>query len=88
MSDLPTIIAEFPKNKREIVRVSIENYKGQTVISVRVFYHAGDDAELRPGRSGLSMSIQHVVKLAAALKDAETKAHELRLISPEVGGDG
>ena len=78
----PITIAEFAKNKRESVRVAIDEYKGQMLISVRVFFRAGDDDDWRPGRSGISMAIAHLPNLAAALAAAETKARSLRLIAP------
>jgi hypothetical protein len=77
----PIIVAEFQKNSRECVRVMIDEFKGQTLISVRVFYR-GDGQEWRPGRAGIGMAVQHVGKLADALAQAKAKAIELRLIAP------
>lgn len=79
----PVVIAEFPKNSRESVRVALDEFKGQTLISIRVFYKDSAD-EWRPGRSGLSMAVHHLPHLAEALAAAEAKARELRLVA----GDG
>jgi hypothetical protein len=79
-SDQATTIAEFPKNARETVRVSLEDYRGTPCISVRVFYR--DDAgDLRPGRSGISMAARHLDRLTDALIAARDRAQELGLLA-------
>lgn len=81
---LPINVAEFRKNARELVRVTIEDYKNTACISVRVFFEAAP-GEMRPGRSGLSMSVKHLPQLAAAINAALDQARAAGLLPLEVG---
>ena len=63
------IIAEWRKNTREILRVRFDNYKGNAVICIRVWY-ADKDGILKPGRGGLTVSVRHLPALASALAKA------------------
>jgi hypothetical protein len=71
----PIVIAEWPKNQREQVRVELDTYHGTTVISVRTWFWSGDD--LRPSKAGIALSARHLAKLARALTAAVDKAHAL-----------
>ena len=64
-----TIIAEWQKNSREILRVRLDQYRGQPVICCRAWY-ADKNGILRPGRGGLTISVRHLPQLAMALGDA------------------
>jgi len=81
---LPLLIAEWRKNSRESVRVAIEEFKGTPCISVRVFFEAAP-GDIRPGRSGLSMSAKHLPQLAAALGAALAKARAMGIVDAEGG---
>ena len=73
------IIAEWPKNSRETLRVRIDNFKGQAVIDCRAWYQSGD-GNWRPGRGGLTVSIRHIPELATALAKALKTAKAAGLI--------
>lgn len=73
----PIIIAEFERNAREVVRVALDCYRGAHTIDVRVWYFSGRD--LKPGKTGLTLSVRHVDGLADALAKAAGRARELRL---------
>lgn len=60
------IVAEWRKNSREILRVRFDSYKGQVVICCRAWY-ADSDCILKPGRTGLTVSVRHLPALASAL---------------------
>ena len=81
---LPCIVASWPRNIRETVCVKLDQYRGRNTIDVRTWY-PGDDGELKPGK-GLTLSVSHLPKLAAALADALAKAKALGLIQ-EGGGE-
>jgi hypothetical protein len=73
------IIAEWPKNAREIVRVDLHEFNRVHVIGARVWYR--DDAdEIRPGKSGLTLSVKHLPALADAIGKALARAIELGLV--------
>jgi hypothetical protein len=82
----PVIISKFWKNRRrnESVRVSLSEYKGHSIIDVRVFA-TGTDGIDRPTPKGVAMGIGRLSELAKALVKAETKARELGLIIEEDG---
>lgn len=82
----PIIVAEFRKNAREVVRVSLDNFKGTQCVSVRLFFEAAS-GEMRPGRSGISMAIRHLPNLAGALADVLAKAQASGLIAAAKGDD-
>jgi hypothetical protein len=74
-----TVIREWPKNVRENLRVTIDQFQGRPVIDVRCWYWT-KAGELRPGRAGLTVSTRHLPALAAALAEAVKAAEEQGLI--------
>jgi Transcriptional Coactivator p15 (PC4) len=68
------IIAEWPKNGRETLRIRLDSYQGQAVICARAWY-AGSDGTMKPGRGGLTISIRHLPALASALAKAVETAN-------------
>lgn len=75
---LPIIVAEIPKNTREIFRLTIDKFKGVTIVDMRVFVIDGD--QKRPTRKGVATSIKNLRALAHALNRAVEQAEELGLI--------
>jgi hypothetical protein len=81
----PILVAEWPLNNRgEQVRVSIENYKGSWLISLRKWFKI-DDGQMRPGK-GLAMSAKNLPQLAAAIEQALATARERGLVPAD--GEG
>jgi hypothetical protein len=80
----PIPITEWPLNNRgEVVRVSIDNFKGTWLISIRKWFKA-DDGQMRPGK-GLAMGAKNLPRLADAIDQALSTARERGLIP---AGDG
>jgi hypothetical protein len=77
----PLLIAEWPIKRGEIARVSIENYKGTWLISLRKWFEA-DDSQLRPGK-GISLSVKHLPRVSAAMEEALAEARNRGLISAD-----
>jgi hypothetical protein len=65
----PMILGEWPRNSRETIRVLLSEYNGHHVVDVRVWY-PGDDGNLKPGRSGITLGIRHVPRLTEAIAKA------------------
>ena len=80
MTSLPVTVAEWRRNSRETIRVQLDEYQGCATIDVRSWY-AADDGELRPGRSGITLSVRHLPKLADAVGQALAAAREHRLLN-------
>jgi hypothetical protein len=56
----------IPKNAREEIRVSVDEFKGHRLCNLRVWYLDGD--ELRPGKQGLALRLELVPQLIDALR--------------------
>ena len=78
------IIAEWPKNSRETLRVRIDCFKNQAVICCRAWYPASDGS-MKPGRGGLPVSIRHLPALANALAKAVETANADGLLTAQGG---
>jgi hypothetical protein len=74
----PIIIAEWDRNSREIIRVALDLYNGRHTINARVWYRDGDD--VKPSKSGLTLSVTHLPALAEAIGRALASARDLGLI--------
>ena len=60
------LVARFEKNKREEVRISVDNFHGKQLINMRVYYK-GDAGEWLPGKQGLAISVDRYRDLAEAV---------------------
>ena len=78
-ADLPHIAAEWPRNNRETVRVQLSIYGERPVIDCRVWF-PDQRGELKPGRSGLTLSVKHLPPLAEGLAKALTEAKSRGLV--------
>jgi transcriptional coactivator p15 (PC4) len=78
-SNDPVVIAEWRLNRGERLRVSIEEFKGSRLISIRKWFTT-NGGELRPTSRGISMAVRHLPQLTAAVEDALTFASERGLV--------
>ena len=74
-----TVVASWPRNGRETIQVALDRYQGRDVIDVRVWW-TDTNGELKPGRSGLTVSVRHLPNLAAALTEALAVAEQRGLL--------
>jgi hypothetical protein len=75
-------IACLPKNQSEEVRVSLEEYKGLSLVQMRVYVtKAGNGALRGPTRKGLSIRVAMLADLISALQAALRRARELGRVS-------
>lgn len=77
----PLVVGEWDRNKREVVRVALDQYNGRHTINLRIWYRDGDT--LKPGKAGLTLSLKHLPDLAEALGAALEAATTLGLLSDE-----
>lgn len=87
MSASLTIVAEWPKNERESVRVALDEFNGHPVVSARLWFK-GDDGNMRPGKSGLAIGVRHLPALARALNQALLIATEQGLVTEGAQHEG
>ncbi len=78
-----TVIAEFEKNQREKLRVSLTTYNGVDLLDVRAFYESR--GEMKPGK-GIAIRRELIVQLRKALQAAEKAVKDGGKVS-ETSGD-
>jgi hypothetical protein len=66
MTETSQLVAQFEKNSKEEVRLSVDDFHGRKIINMRVFYKA-DGNEWRPGKQGLALSVDRYRELADAI---------------------
>src|SRR4051812_14879703 len=69
----PVIIREWPKNVRQNLRVSLDEFQSRRVVDIRTWWWT-EAGELRPGKSGLTVSTRHVRQLADGLAEAARRS--------------
>jgi hypothetical protein len=79
-ANLPIVIAQWRRGANNTVMIRLDQFKGSTVVCIRAWW-TSPNAELRPGRSGITMSVQHLSALARALTKAEAVARRLGLLA-------
>lgn len=77
----PIVVAEWQRNSRERIRIALDQFNGRETIDVRTWWQDGD-GNWRPGRSGITLAVQHLPALADGLADALCRARTLGLIEP------
>ncbi|WP_407491882.1 transcriptional coactivator p15/PC4 family protein [Pseudooceanicola sp. MF1-13] len=68
----PVIIT---KNSREEIRVSVNEYQGHQLVSLRVWFEA-DDGDMRPSKKGLAFRVELLPQVSAALKSIEAQQED------------
>jgi hypothetical protein len=69
---LPLTVAEWPRNARETIRVRLDRFNGRHTVDVRCWW-TDKNGELKPGRSGITISVRHLPQIAQAFADALRK---------------
>jgi len=77
----PIVIATLEKNRRERVRVALDEFEGVKLIDLRVTVEMTTTSGLySPTKKGLSLRVEQLPALVVALVAAEAKARELGMI--------
>jgi len=74
-------IATIPKNAREEIRIGLSEFMGHDLLDIRVY--ADDGAKHVPSKKGLSVRVERLRDLQAALSEAEAVAVKNGLL-PEI----
>ncbi len=83
-AQFPIVIAEWPRNSRELIRVSLDRYQDRETIDIRSFWK-DEGGNWCPSRSGLTLSVSHLPKLSEALADALERAQAMGLVTASSG---
>ncbi|KAJ4346612.1 uncharacterized protein N0V89_010543 [Didymosphaeria variabile] len=70
-------------------RVTVSDFKGQTLVSIREYYKDKDSGEMKPGKKGISLPIdQYNAFLAAApLLESVLTEKEEKVVRPNYDGE-
>ena len=75
------LIATFPKNKFEEIRVQIKEFKGYDLVDIRVFAGSKEGEEKVPTGKGISINVSHFMDLKKAILEAEQVLRKHQLLS-------
>ena len=75
----PIVVGEFEKNSKDTIRVTLHQFNGTDLLSVRVFYK-DKEGNLKPGKDGVSIKVEQFPLLARLLADAGGTLKELGLL--------
>lgn len=70
------VIASFPKNSFEEVRISLTEFKGKELIDLRVYYQPDGEEEMRPTKKGITISLEKFPELKKGLLTLEKVLQE------------
>lgn len=72
----PHPCAVIPKNSREEVRVSLDEFGGHQLVDVRVYadFNTGPVETRGPTKKGVALAVERLPDLIAALEAARTEA--------------
>lgn len=73
----PITVAEWQRNGRERIRISLEQYCGRDFVSLRTWW-TGEDGKEHAGRDGITLDIRHVPKLAQGVQTGGKAREESR----------
>ena len=74
------LVASFPKNKFEEVRVSVKEFKGYDLLDIRVYASTKDGEDKVPTGKGISVNVSHFMELKKAFLEAEKVLREKDLL--------
>jgi Transcriptional Coactivator p15 (PC4) len=66
---MDNVVATFPKNSREQVRVILTEFHGREIINIRVFW-SSDGINWNPSTKGLAIGVEKLPILLASLHQA------------------
>lgn len=72
MNDNHIKIGEFKKNNSEIVRVSVQEYKGAIFLDCRVYFQH-DNGKILPTRKGIALTKDSIDPLINLLSEGKEK---------------
>lgn len=75
------LVASFPKNKFEEVRVQINEFKGYDLVDLRVYTTLKEGEEKIPTGKGLSINVTHFMELKKAILKTEAVLKENNLLN-------
>jgi len=75
------------KNSRESLRFALDDFRGNRLLSARVFFQPLDGGPIRPGRDGWAINIEAIQDIIAALLQIQTEAVKRGWLQPAKGSE-
>jgi hypothetical protein len=66
VNDTSVLVAQFEKNSKEEVRITIDDFHGRKLINLRVYYRS-ESGQWLPGKQGLALNVDLYRDLADAV---------------------
>lgn len=80
----PIVLDSFLKNSRETLRIALDEYRGTKLIDLRVCMElSATSGVLSPTSKGVSVAIDKLPRIIAALQAAEERARQMGWIGGE-----
>ncbi len=70
-------IKDIEKNKSEIIRVSIDEYRGETLVNIRVFYK-DKEGNWAPTKKGIAVRVEIFPQLKKVLDEIEDIINDMK----------
>ncbi len=56
------------KNKREQIRIEVNEFRGQDLVDIRVYYQDQDSGEWKPSKKGIAFRVELLPEVIEALQ--------------------
>ncbi len=77
------VISQVPKNAREVLFLSLSEFKGHKLIDLRVHVPGDQEGEWVPTRKGVSLAVGLYPEFKKALGQLEQALLDQKLLDPE-----
>lgn len=67
---------DIQKDEYEVIKVSLDEFKGGTLLNIRDWYRLNTRDEFNPSNKGISIPAQYVPELVKALNNAQEEMSE------------
>lgn len=67
---MSTLIDKFPKNASEEIQTSYNQFNGNDLLDIRVFFE-DDSGKYKPTRKGISLNVSQFAELEEAVRKAK-----------------
>lgn len=72
---------DVQKNRAEVLRLAVDEFKGRMLLSFRVWFEPREGGDLRPGREGFALAVEKLPEVIAGLQRLEAEARTAGLIA-------
>ena len=64
-------IRDIEKGPNEIIRIEISEYKGHTLLNIRVWYKSSEDSEYKPTPRGVAINLNLYEEFRQAIEEVK-----------------